>query len=108
MNYLTIKHIKMKTPLEILNEIIEMQDVNYGNGMNTHMALHRLCKEAREIVKNLPVTHSSLLLKENKRPIFEVWKKENCIKKDKYYQYRFEERLYTEKEIYDRYRLIPD
>ena len=33
-----------------------MQEVNYGNGMNTHMKLHTLCKEAKSIVKNLSIS----------------------------------------------------
>lgn len=42
----------MKTPIEMLNAIIEMQEANYGNGMNTHMELSTLVKEAKEVVKN--------------------------------------------------------
>lgn len=42
----------MKTPIEMLNTIIEMQEANYGNGMNTHVKLSTLVKEAKEVVKN--------------------------------------------------------
>ena len=41
----------MKTPIEMLNAIIEMQEDNYGNGMNTHMKLSTLVNEAKTVVK---------------------------------------------------------
>ena len=40
----------MKTPIEMLNAIIEMQEANYGRGSDTHMALNILAKEAKEVV----------------------------------------------------------
>jgi hypothetical protein len=40
----------MKTPIEMLNAIIEMQEANYGRGSDTHMALTTLTKEAKEVV----------------------------------------------------------
>lgn len=40
----------MKTPIEMLNAIIEMQEANYGRGSDTHMALTTLAKEAKEVV----------------------------------------------------------
>jgi len=40
----------MKTPIEMLNAIIEMQEENYGNGIKTHTALIDLVKEAKELV----------------------------------------------------------
>jgi tRNA A-37 threonylcarbamoyl transferase component Bud32 len=43
---------KMKTPIEMLNAIIEMQEANYGRGSDTHMALNELAKEAKEVVKS--------------------------------------------------------
>jgi hypothetical protein len=42
----------VKTPIEMLNAIIKMQEKNYGDGMNTHMELSTLVKEAKEVVKN--------------------------------------------------------
>jgi hypothetical protein len=41
---------KMKTPIEMLNAIIQMQEANYGRGSDTHMALNELAKEAKEVV----------------------------------------------------------
>ena len=46
----------MKEVLEILNKIIEMQEANYGYGMQTHIKLHTLCKEAKEIVENFALS----------------------------------------------------
>ena len=43
---------KMKTPIEMLNAIIQMQEANYGRGSDTHMALNELAKEAKEVVKS--------------------------------------------------------
>lgn len=45
----------MKTPIEMLNAIIEMHEANYGNGMNTHMKLSTLVKEAKEVVRNCSI-----------------------------------------------------
>ena len=41
---------KMKTPIEMLNAIIEMQEAYYGRGSDTHMVLNTLAKEAKEVV----------------------------------------------------------
>jgi hypothetical protein len=41
----------MKTPIEMLQSIIEMQRANLGDGIKTHIALMRLAKEADEVVK---------------------------------------------------------
>ena len=45
----------MKTPIEMLNAIIEMQEANYGNATNTHLDLSTLVREAREVVKNCSI-----------------------------------------------------
>jgi hypothetical protein len=41
----------MKTPIEMLTAIIEMQEANYGNGIKTHLDLIELAKEAKQVVK---------------------------------------------------------
>jgi len=45
----------MKTPIEMLNAIIEMQEANYGNSTNTHLDLITLVKEAKNVVKNCSI-----------------------------------------------------
>ena len=45
----------MKTPIEMLNAIIEMQEANYGNATNTHLNLSTLIREAKEVVKNCSI-----------------------------------------------------
>lgn len=45
----------MKTPIEMLNAIIEMQEANYGNATNTHLDLITLVREAKEVVKNCSI-----------------------------------------------------
>lgn len=41
----------MKTPIEMLNAIIQMQEANYGDGVKTHLALIDLVKEAKKVVE---------------------------------------------------------
>ena len=41
---------KMKTPIEMLNAIIQMQEAHSGRAFDTHMALTTLAKEAKEVV----------------------------------------------------------
>lgn len=41
----------MKTPIEMLNAIIEMQEANYGDGIKTHVNLIYLVKEAKKVVE---------------------------------------------------------
>ena len=41
----------MKTPIEMLNTIIQMQESNYGDGMTTHLALINLVGEAKKVVE---------------------------------------------------------
>lgn len=41
---------KMKTPIEMLNAIIQMQEAHSGRAFDTHMALNELAKEAKEVV----------------------------------------------------------
>lgn len=43
---------KMKTPIEMLNAIIQMQEAHSGRAFDTHMALNELAKEAKEVVKS--------------------------------------------------------
>ena len=43
---------KMKTPIEMLNAIIQMQEAHSGRAFDTHMALTTLAKEAKEVVKS--------------------------------------------------------
>lgn len=47
----------MKTPIEMLNKIIEMQEANYVNATNTHLGLSTLVREAKEVVKNCFMPH---------------------------------------------------
>lgn len=42
----------MSKEIDILNRIITMQEINYGNATDTHVDLIGLCKEAKEIVRN--------------------------------------------------------
>lgn len=37
--------------LEALQEIVKMQEDNYGDGMNTHMKLRTLCKDAKKAIE---------------------------------------------------------
>lgn len=39
----------------MLNAIIEMQEANYGNATNTHLALSTLVVEAKDVVKNCSI-----------------------------------------------------
>jgi len=41
---------KMKTPIEMLNAIIQMQEAHSGRAFDAHMALNTLAKEAKEVV----------------------------------------------------------
>lgn len=45
----------MKTPIEMLNAIIEMQEANYGNATIIHLNLIFLVREAKEVVKNCSI-----------------------------------------------------
>ena len=60
----------MKTPIEMLNAIIEMQEANYGRGSDTHMALNELAKEAKEVVKSY--TANEIQLPSEKEIILEA------------------------------------
>ncbi len=42
----------MKTPIEMLNAIIKMQEKNYGDGIQTHLHLSDMVEEAKAVVKN--------------------------------------------------------
>jgi hypothetical protein len=61
---------KMKTPIEMLNAIIQMQEANYGRGSDTHMALNELAKEAKEVVKSY--TANEIQLPSEKEIILEA------------------------------------
>jgi hypothetical protein len=41
----------MKTPIEMLNTIIKMQEKNYGDGIRTHLDLSDMTEEAIEVVE---------------------------------------------------------
>lgn len=41
----------MKTPIEMLEAIIEMQKATFGDGIKMHIALMRLAMEAEKVVK---------------------------------------------------------
>jgi len=69
----------MKTPIEMLNAIIKMQEKNYGDGIQTHLDLSDMVEEAKAVVKNcsiplvMPCTsfeHTAVYLKDGSTAVW--------------------------------------
>ena len=93
----------MKTAREFLKDNIENSNIpeeHYEWEIAEMMEMYADYYHKQQLI----LCSSSLPLKDKHKTSFEDWKEENCVKIGKYYQYKFEDILYTEKELSQKYK----